>query len=163
MTKYKIFMREIIFLITLVFLILPNAKGQDGNAHDPSKNQSSEQGRTPIIVEKRPEYPGGNEKFYKYINKNLKYPKTAKRNGVSGKTFVEFAVNTNGTIDDESVRILTADELTKLGWSQDGTLMNKECEFEAMRLLKECPDWKPAMQKGQPVKVIVIIPITFRL
>jgi protein TonB len=154
-------MREIIILTTLVFFISPVTKGQDGNAHDPFKNQTPEMERAFIVVEKKPEYPGGFAEFYKYINKNLKYPKTAKRNGVSGKIFVEFVVNSNGRIDDESVHTLAADELNELGWSHKDIIVNKECEFEAIRLLKECSDWKPAMQKGKPVRVVMIVPINF--
>lgn len=156
-------MRKMIILTILVLLISPSTKGQDGNAHVPLKSQVPEKERTFIIVEKKPEYPGGFEKFYKYINKNLKYPKAAKRNKVSGKIFVEFAVNANGTIDDESVRTVTADELNELGWSTKDIIVNKECEFEAIRLLKECADWKPSKQKGKPVRVVMIVPISFEL
>ena len=163
MTKGGIFIREIFILITLFFLTSPTIKGQVGNAHDPLKRQTPENERAYVIVEQKPEYPGGFAKFYKYINKNLKYPKTAKRNNVSGKVFVEFAVNSNGTIDDESVRTLTTEELSELGWSTKDIIVNKECEFEAIRLLKECIDWKPALQKGKPVRVSMIVPITFEL
>ena len=50
-------MREIFILTTLVFLISPATKGQDGNAHDPFKNQTPKKESGFIIVEKKPEYP----------------------------------------------------------------------------------------------------------
>jgi protein TonB len=152
-----------IILTTLIFLISINTKGQESNMPDSIKSKLEQGEEIFMIVEKKPEYPGGFAKFYKYISKNLKYPKTAKRNVVSGKVYVQFSVNSNGSIDDESVRTLAADELTKLGWSHKDIIVNKECEFEAIRLLKECSDWKPAMQKGKPVGVGMIVPINFKL
>lgn len=155
-------MRKMIILTTLIFLISINTKGQESNMPDSIKSKLEQGEEIFMIVEKKPEYPGGIAKFYKYISKNLKYPKTVKRNGVSGKVYIQFAVNSNGSIDDESVRTLAADELAKLGWSHIDIIVNKECEFEAIRLLKECSDWKPAMQKGKPVRVGMIVPISFK-
>ena len=155
---------RVVFIPITLFCLLPAAtRGQDGNAHDPLGKQLSEKERGHIIVEKKPEYPGGFGAFYKYINKNLKYPKAAKKSKVSGKVFVEFAVTSDGSIDDDSIRTLEIDELNEKGWSTEDFLDNIECEFEAMRLLKECADWNPALQKGKAVSVIMTLPITFEL
>ena len=156
-------MKKMIILTTLIFLISINTKGQESNIPDFTKSKLDQDEEIFMIVEKRPEYPGGIAKFHKYIRKHLKYPKTAKRNNVSGKVYVKFAINNDGTIDDESVRALAPDELTKLGWSHKDVIVNKECEFEAIRLLIECSDWIPAMQKGKPVSVGMIVPINFIL
>lgn len=114
------------------------------------------------VVEETANFPGGMGGFYKYVSKNLNYPKTARRNGISGNIYVEFIINKDGSIDDESVRAVPPDELTKMHFNR-GSISNQECELEAVRLLKECPNWNPGMQRGQPVKQKMIVPIMFRL
>ena len=91
-------MRKMIILTTLIFLISINTNGQESNLPDSIKSKLEQGEEIFMIVEKKPEYPGGFAKFYKYISKNLKYPRTAKRNGVSGKVYVQFSVNSNGEL-----------------------------------------------------------------
>lgn len=93
------------------------------------------------------EFHGGAPKLYEYINKNLKFPQDAKAKGVSGKVFIEFYVNTDGTIDEESVKIVKS--------------LHKSCDAEAIRLIKNSPKWKPALEGGKPVKQKFVMPITF--
>ena len=156
-------MRKIINLILAILIIPFITKGQEINDSSKGKSKIEQSEETFIIVEKQPEYPGGIVKFYKYINKNLKYPKTAKRNGISGKIYVEFAINSNGTIDDKSVRSLSKEELSTLGRTRNEIIVDKDFKFEAVRPIRNCPDWKPAMQKGKPVKIKMIVPIIFKL
>src|ERR1700741_1771327 len=47
-------------------------------------------------VEHEPEFPGGVKMFYKFLTKNIKYPKTA--GDTHGKVFVQFIVEKNGTL-----------------------------------------------------------------
>src|SRR5687767_4587139 len=92
-----------------------------------------------LMVEKTAEFPGGIGKFYKYTMKNLKYPDAAKRNGVEGKVYVEFVINQDGSIDDKTVRALTPDELSKIAKTTNITF-DPDCQDEAIRLLRSCPD-----------------------
>lgn len=52
------------------------------------------------IVEKSAEFPGGYGKFKEYIDKNLVYPKNAEKKLISGKVFVAFVINRDGSIDE---------------------------------------------------------------
>lgn len=96
-------------------------------------------------VEVVPSYPGGIEAFFRFIGKNLKYPRSARENGTQGKVIVTFVVETDGQLSDVKV-------LRGIG---DG------CDEESVRVIKLSSPWKPGMQGGRPVRVAYSIPIMF--
>jgi len=99
------------------------------------------------VVEQQPTPNGGMAAFYKYVGKNLKYPAQARRMGIEGKVFVQFVVDKDGSITDvQSVKGIGAG-----------------CDEEAVRVIKGATKWKPGKQRGRPVKVRMILPITFKL
>lgn len=99
------------------------------------------------IVEQQPEYPGGMGAFYAFVTKKLKYPSQARRMGIEGKVFVQFVVDKAGNITEVmAVRGIGAG-----------------CDEEAVRVIKDSPQWKPGKQRGKSVKVRMILPITFKL
>ena len=99
------------------------------------------------IVEDQPSYPGGIQAFYKYVATNLRYPAQARRMGIAGKVFVQFVVEKDGKLTD--VQILKG--------------IGSGCDEEALRVIKKSKKWTPGRQRGRPVKVRMIIPISFRL
>lgn len=100
-----------------------------------------------IVVEQQPEPEGGMKAFYKYLSKNIKYPRLARRQGIEGKVFVQFVVSKDGTFTDFKI-------LKGIGAG---------CDEEALRVLKNAPAWKPGKQRGRPVRVQMSIPISFTL
>lgn len=98
-------------------------------------------------VEAAPMYPGGMDKFYKFLADNIKYPAMAAENNVSGNVFISFTVEKNGALTDIKVE-------RKLGYGTDE---------EAVRVLKLSRKWTPGMQNGKPVRVKYNIPIKFSL
>lgn len=84
-----------------------------------------------------PEFKGGMAEFYKYLGRNYKYPTDALRNRISGKLYVTFVVERDGSLTDLSFK-------NDLGY---GT------QEEAIRVLNECPKWNPGQQHGIPVRV----------
>ncbi|MEQ8909803.1 MAG: M56 family metallopeptidase [Vicingaceae bacterium] len=96
---------------------------------------------------KHPEYPGGNEALMKFMVDNIKYPESAKKEGISGTVFVKVIVANDGNIADLVV-------LKKI----DERLAN-----EAIRVFKMMPKWKPAKQDGKAVKGEVTIPVKFAM
>ena len=99
------------------------------------------------IVETAPEPLGGYEAFHRFIAESLTYPRAAARMNVSGKVFVQFVVEKDGSITDiEVVKGIGAG-----------------CDEEAVRVLSIAPKWSPGKQRGVPVRVIKIIPIHFVL
>jgi len=99
-----------------------------------------------IIVEQQPEFPDGISGLYKYINKNLKYPRDARKTGVDGKVLIEFIVERDGSI--AAVKVQKS--------------LTPSCDEEAIRLIKEMPKWSPGMQNQKPVRCKFLLPITFR-
>jgi protein TonB len=99
------------------------------------------------VVEESAEPNGGMEAFRKYLEKNLKYPKQARKMGVEGKVFVQFVVDKDGSISD--VKAIKG--------------IGAGCDEEAIRIIQESPKWKPGKQRGRPVKVRVVVPIVFKL
>ena len=49
-------------------------------------------------VEHMPEFKGGQQAFFKYIQENVTYPQEAKEKGIEGKVFVEFILNKKGEV-----------------------------------------------------------------
>jgi hypothetical protein len=107
-------------------------------------------------------FPGGFQKFYTYISKNMKYPKSARKAGITGKVFVEFVIDKDGVIDTSSVRVPSEEDLKRnTSGSYFKSIDNEECKLEAIRLIKNSPAWNPALQKGKPVKQRIVLPVTF--
>ncbi|MCU0392159.1 MAG: energy transducer TonB [Thermoflexibacter sp.] len=99
------------------------------------------------VAEENAEPHGGIISFYDYINKNLKYPKLAKKNKVEGRVYIQFIVNTDGSLSD--IKVVKG--------------IGAGCDEEAERLMKNAPAWKPAKQRGKLVKQRMVLPIIFRL
>lgn len=99
------------------------------------------------IVETQPVPSGGSDGFYRYVQKNLKYPHQARRMGIEGKVFVQFVVQKDGTIN--QVKILRG--------------IGAGCDEEAIRVIKISPKWTPGKQRGKAVNVRMVLPITFRM
>ncbi|MGA0560546.1 energy transducer TonB [Larkinella sp. VNQ87] len=100
-----------------------------------------------IKVEQDPQFPGGMRNLGEFLQKNLKYPPSAARAGISGKVYLQFVVNTDGSIVDVSV-------VKGIGFG---------CDEEAIRVVKKMPSWQPGKQAGRPVRVRFTLPITFTL
>ena len=101
------------------------------------------------IVEQMPTFNGGDPavEFRKFIATNLRYPEIAAENGISGRVFVQFAVNNRGRIVDAVVISGVDPSLDK----------------EALRVIMSSPPWTPGKQRGKEVKVLFTFPINFVL
>lgn len=99
------------------------------------------------IIEDQPDPVGGIQAFYQYVGKKLKYPKDARRHGIQGKVFVQFVVDKDGELI--NVKIIKG--------------IGSGCDLEAKHVVKNSPPWNPGKQRGQAVKVRMILPITFKL
>lgn len=99
------------------------------------------------FLEKYPEFPGGEGAFAKYLSRNLRYPYMAVESNITGRVWVSFIVERNGSLSDIKV-------VRGIGGG---------CDEEAVRVLKKAPSWSPGMQNGQAVRVAYTIPIHFQL
>lgn len=99
------------------------------------------------IVERMPQFKGGNAALMEYLNRNIKYPKEAEDNGIQGRVVCTFIIEPDGSITDVMVTKSIDPYLDK----------------EAVRVIKSMPKWNPGMQFGDPVRVKYTLPVTFRL
>ncbi|TAJ13563.1 energy transducer TonB [Marinilabiliaceae bacterium JC017] len=100
-----------------------------------------------FIVEEMPEFPGGEAALRKYIAQSVKYPVIAQENGIQGRVYVSFVVNTKGGV-----------EQVKIARGVDPNL-----DKEAIRVVMSMPKWKAGKQRGKAVKVSYTVPINFVL
>ena len=99
------------------------------------------------VVESEPEFPGGMEALYKYLAQNIKYPQLARENGITGKVYVTFVVEKDGSIANPRI-------LRDIGGG---------CGAEAIRVVKAMPKWSPGKQRGKAVRVQFNLPVNFNL
>jgi TonB family protein len=101
------------------------------------------------VVDEMPTFNGGDPapEFRQYIAKNLKYPESAAKNGVSGRVIIQFTVNETGKVVNEVVVRGVDPALDK----------------EAIRVVNSSPKWTPGKQEGKPVNVLFTFPFNFVL
>jgi TonB family protein len=99
------------------------------------------------VVEKMPEYPGGDDARVKFMVENIKYPEEARKNGVQGTVYVTFIVEKDGKVS--NIKIIRG--------------IGGGCDEEAVRVISLMPSWKPGFQRGKPVRVQFNMPVKFAL
>jgi len=99
------------------------------------------------VVEVMPQFIGGEPALIKYLADNINYPREAVESGITGKVFLTFVVHEDGSVRDISL-------LRGIGGG---------CDEEAVRVARIMPNWAPGKQRGVPVKVQFVLPITFKL
>lgn len=100
------------------------------------------------VVENMPKFQGQDQKaFLTYITENLNYPEEAAANGIEGRVFVSFIVSKEGKVTKAKV-IRGVDPIL---------------DQEALRVVKEAPDWTPGTQRDKEVNVSFTFPIVFQL
>ncbi|MBR5893266.1 MAG: energy transducer TonB [Bacteroidaceae bacterium] len=100
------------------------------------------------VVEQQPEFPGGMQALMKYLRDNIQYPRISRENNSQGKAYVNFVVNTDGSIQDVEIMKSSSDVYL---------------DREAVRVVKSMPKWNPGKQAGKAVRVRFTLPVTFRL
>ena len=99
------------------------------------------------IVEDNPSYPGGTEALHKFLMTNLKYPETAKKDGIEGTVLVQYVIDHDGKV--KQAKVLRG--------------VSPELDQEALRLTNMIKGWKPGRQNGKPIRRVVTMPIKFSL
>lgn len=99
------------------------------------------------VVEKMPEYPGGQYALSTFIAKTMNYPKIAQESGIQGRVVCSFIINKDGTISETQVI----------------SGIDPSLDQEALRIIRAMPKWIPGTQKGKAVRVKFTVPVTFSL
>lgn len=101
------------------------------------------------FAEKMPEFKGGMDAMFKYIQSKLEYPKYEKDKGIQGNVYVRFVVENDGRI--------TRPEIMK---SVEGS---KNFDKEVLRIINSMPLWTPGENNGTKVPVYMTLPFQFKL
>lgn len=104
-------------------------------------------GQVFAIVEKMPQFPGGEKAINEFISKTLQYPVIAQENGIQGKVVCSFIINQDGSVTDAEVV----------------SGVDPSLDREALRIVSAMPKWTPGMQRGKAVRVKYTMPVTFTL
>jgi protein TonB len=101
-----------------------------------------------VVVQDPPRFQGGGVKaFRKYVQDHVEYPTVAAENGIEGTVYVQFVVDKDGGISD--ITILRG--------------VDPSLNQEAKRVIKNAPKWEPGRQRDRPVRVLLSLPIVFKL
>ena len=112
------------------------------------QEEEEDAGQIFFIVEDMPSFQGGDvNNFRTWVADHLQYPEIAAENGISGRVFVRFVVEPDGTVD--NVEVVRG--------------VDPALDAEAVRVVKSSPKWSPGKQRGKPVRVAYTFPIVFVL
>jgi periplasmic protein TonB len=134
-------MNTMYLLITITVLFLGFGPGSV------SLNANEQNEQIFKVVQEMPEYTGGENARMKFLANNIKYPELARKEAVSGKVYVGFVVEKDGSIS--NVKVIRG--------------VGSGCDEESIRVIKAMPKWKPGKQKGKTVRVQFYLPIIFNL
>lgn len=98
-------------------------------------------------VEIESEFTGGQKAWADYLIHNLKYPARAIDFSVDGTVVVQFIVDKEGDV--QNIRISRSVEYS--------------LDKESLRIIRNSPQWKPAIQDGKPVKSYKRQPVMYQL
>jgi periplasmic protein TonB len=125
----------------------PSDSVTEGQAGAKNGTGTDAEGGIATVIDVFPRYPGGDDARLLFLRRNLRYPEIALKSGVQGVVVLLFIIEKDGT--------LTGIKVEKgIGGG---------CDEEAMRVVKEMPRWEPGKRHGNPVRVMMRMPIVFRL
>lgn len=100
------------------------------------------------VPQKQAQFPNNDmEGFYQYLSENIQYPKMAKQANIQGKVYIQFVVEKDGSIS--NVKVLRG--------------IGANCDEEAIRVIKNMPNWIPGEHDGELIRSRMILPIKFEL
>ncbi|WPP52100.1 TonB family protein [Catalinimonas niigatensis] len=120
---------------------------KDGANFDYLSDQSKMEGDVFTVVEEQPEFEGGMDAFYRYVANEMTYPLQARQMGVEGRVSVQFVVEKDGSLSD--VKAIKG--------------IGAGCDTEAVRVVQNAPSFRPGKQRGKPIRVRMVMPVTFKL
>ena len=108
-------------------------------------DSSLKNGRLFYSVEVAPKFPGGLSGYYLFLAKALKMPDN------------KYAKFSNKSV---TVRIII-DTTGKVVFAEIEKGLNNAYNNAALEMIKQMPDWTPALQNNHPVPVTLSLPLRF--
>lgn len=140
-------LKIIILTITTICVLLSCKETEPIAVKQTQDNNTELDSESFDITYRNPEFPGGDNELLNYISNNLKYPESAKENGISGRVSLLLTINEKGEIAD--VKIIRG--------------ICPELDEEAVRLVKAMPKWEPGYENEKAKTSYLMLPINFKL
>ncbi|MBS1601876.1 MAG: energy transducer TonB [Bacteroidetes bacterium] len=121
----------------------------DSSEANEDKNISDTTGTRFTKIEVESEFPGGASAWLQYLGANLRYPQHAVDKDIQGSPIVTFIVEKDGKVLPEYIYLERSVEYT--------------LDAEALKAIRNTPDWTPATQNGRKVRSWKKQPIVFSL
>ena len=99
------------------------------------------------FIGKSPEFPGGTDSLYKFLESNLTYPEDAKKDSIQGRVICRFTIDTDGSVTD--IQVLRS--------------VHPSLDAEAVRVLSAMPKWVPAETDGKKTRCKFVFPVVFKM
>lgn len=87
------------------------------------------------------------DKIMNFLVSEIKYPAIAQENGIQGKVYISFVIDTAGYVT--KPKILRG--------------VSPELDAEALRVVSQMPPWNAGQQRGRYVNVAYNLPVSFKL
>lgn len=126
--------------------------GNNGGGNDNGEDGGGTTGNGELVttnkLDKLPLFPGGMDRFYKYVSNNINRPEMDEDRQISMSVVMAFVIEKDGSMTD--IRALRSTD--------------KDLEREAIRVLKSLKTkWEPGYQNDKPVRTLYMLPIKVKL
>lgn len=132
-------MKKLALILATLLMTVSYATAQEDNDNDEFIGG--------IFISKSPEFPGGTDSLFKFLESNLIYPEDAKKDSIQGRVICRFTIDTDRSITD--IRVLRS--------------VHPSLDAEAVRVISAMPKWVPAEIDGKKIKRKYVFPIVFKM
>jgi TonB family protein len=101
------------------------------------------------IIDEPARFAEGQIALMRFTHRNTNYPAEARENGIQGVVKLKLTINSFGFI--ENIEVVK------------GIRDCRECDREAVRVIKLMPRWKPAKRNGDNVKSYFDFPFSYKI
>ncbi|MCC6413873.1 MAG: energy transducer TonB [Saprospiraceae bacterium] len=98
-------------------------------------------------IEDNPMYPGGEPGLMQDLGKNIKYPKKARKQGITGQVVLTFVIEKDGSIGPVEIK----------------KSVHPDIDAVAVNAVKQLKRFYPAKAGGVPLRVRYTLPLRFAL
>ncbi len=127
--------------------IIRKDKADHSLGNNASYKKEEEEVLDNAVVEVSATYPGGAAAILSHIAKNIKYPEIAIEREIQGVVTIRFKVEKDGSVGTVTV----------------AKALSRECDSEAVRIVKTLQRFTPARHQGKPVAVWYTLPVRFQI
>lgn len=97
-------------------------------------------------VDEAPVFEGGTIGISQFIGTNLKTPKKAIQDNVTGVVVAQFIIEKDGSMSDINIT----------------SSLTPECDQIVIDMLRKMPKWTPGRKEGKEVRVLYTMPVSFK-